>query len=70
MTNSVPDSYSDLSHDQKALAHYLVEEGELDDLSRKDQENKLYLAYLSDQPNYIETILTNSSVEEPEEQHG
>tara|TARA_R110000824_G_scaffold152451_3_gene323653 strand:+ start:346 stop:513 length:168 start_codon:yes stop_codon:yes gene_type:complete len=48
--NKKPKSYKDLSKDQKALAHYLVEESSLEGLPESKQEKILFKAWQDDQP--------------------
>lgn len=48
--NKKPKSYKDLSKDQRALAHYLVEESSLEGLPESEQEKILFKAWKDDQP--------------------
>jgi len=50
MPKKEPKSYADLSKDQKALAHYLVEESSLEGLSKEEKEQVLFKAWKDDQP--------------------
>ena len=50
MSKKEPESYADLSKDQKALAHYLVEESSLEGLPKEEQEEMLFQAWKDDQP--------------------
>ncbi len=50
MAQKPPDSYDDLTKDQKALAHWLVDEGELEGRSDEEQKEILFAAWYKDQP--------------------
>ena len=52
-----PKTYAELSKDQKALAHYLVSEGELEGLSKEEQEMVLYKVWLKDHKAATEPLM-------------
>ena len=57
MPDKDPKNYEDLSNDQKALAHYLVEEGALDEVPYAKVKEILFDAWRKDQPEAIKAQL-------------
>ena len=60
MPDKDPKNYEDLSNDEKALAHYLVEEGSLDDIPYATVKEILFDSWKQDQPKSIESQLKKS----------
>ena len=57
MPDDNPNKYEDLSNNEKALAHYLVEEGSLEDIPYAKVKEILFQAWQDDQPESIKAHL-------------